>query len=219
MWENSVLAEPPVVAYIGALTPNKIGSLLEGFEHAQASGRQMQLVVAGDGPLAAAIVARAESNSQVSYLGSVDDDGRDRLLRQATLLVIPSQGTETSPLVFFEALAAGLPVIGSDIAGMTELARFGNLVLVPAGKADELGDALVAVLTNTAELARLRAEAQRHRDVASPQRFVDDVNRVIETLIESPAASVGKRGEGTASARDETGEQAPAARMLGDHEE
>jgi glycosyltransferase involved in cell wall biosynthesis len=201
-------AEPPTIAFVGALTPHKIGVLLEAFELALASGSPMRLVIAGTGPLAAAVAAEADSNSQVSYLGLIDDDGRDRLLRQASVLVIPSTWPETSPLVFFEALAAEVPVIGSDIGGITELERFGNLVLVPPRDSGALAAALVELLTDRARLELLRAEARRHRDAASPERFVRDVDHVIASLIpaaSTPAESAGERSKGASSARDQTG--------------
>jgi glycosyltransferase involved in cell wall biosynthesis len=201
-------AEPSTVAFVGALTAHKLGALLDGFGLAVASGGPpMQLVIAGTGPLAARIAAEADSNPRVSYLGLIDDDGRDRLLQQASVLVIPSTWPETSPLVFFEALAAGLPVIGSDIGGITELERFGNLVLVPPRDAEALAAALVGVLADRGRLDRLRAEARRHRDAASAGRFVADVNRVIASFTPgAPAAeaSVGKRYEGASSASDES---------------
>lgn len=194
------------VAFVGALTAHKLGSLFEGFELAAASSAPMELVIAGTGPLSAAISEEADSNPRVAYLGLVDDDGRDRLLQRASVLVIPSTWPETSPLVYFEALAAGLPVIGSDIGGITELERFGNLVLVPPRDAEALAAALLGLFTDHAALDRLRAEALRHRDAASPERFVADVNRVIATFTSDADAaevSVGERCEGASSANDQ----------------
>jgi glycosyltransferase involved in cell wall biosynthesis len=214
---------PSTVAFLGALTAHKVGALLEGFELAVASGGSaMKLEIAGTGPLAAAISAEADSNHRITYLGLVDDDGRDRLLRRASVLVVPSTWPETSPLVFFEALAAGLPVIGSDIGGITELERFGNLVLVPPRDADALAAALVGVLDDPQRHDLLSAAARRSRDAASPERFVADVNRVLVALTaESLAAgqSAGEGCEGASAARDHAGERAPRTRMLGDYEE
>jgi glycosyltransferase involved in cell wall biosynthesis len=200
---------PATVVFVGALTTHKLGPLLSGFELASASGAlPVDLVIAGAGPLAPSIAAVAESNPHVSYLGTIDEETRDRLLGQASVLVIPSTWPETSPLIFFEALAAGLPVIGSDIGGITELERFGNLVLVPPRDAEALAAALVGVLTDQGRLNRLRAEARRHRNAASPERFVTDVSRVIATLTAGACAasdSARKRREGASSARDQSG--------------
>ncbi len=167
--------------YLGALTPPKLGVLVEGYEAASASGEApLRLVIAGAGPLEASVARLARSNGNVSYRGHVDAEERDRLLGEASAVVIPSVCPEVSPLVFFEALAAGVPVIASDIGGISELEQYGNVVLVPPGDADALADALTGLLSDEGRLARLRAAAQRSRHVASVERFGADVERAIE---------------------------------------
>jgi glycosyltransferase involved in cell wall biosynthesis len=173
-----------MVAYIGALTPHKLGPLLDAFAKASESELRMQLVIAGTGPLEERVVAAAESNSDIRYVGQVDGPFREQVLQQATALVIPSTCAENSPLVFFEALAAGLPVIASDIGGLTELAKWGNLVLVPPGDSDALASAFAALLADDDRLAELRASAFRHRAEASPERFAREMEGVIAALVE-----------------------------------
>ena len=182
--EARVSTSPPVVAYIGALTPHKLGPLLDAFAKASESELRMQLVIAGTGPLEDRVVAAAESNSDIRYVGQVDGPVRGQMLQQATALVIPSTCAENSPLVFFEALAAGTPVIASDIGGMTELAKWGNLVLVPPGDSDALAGAFTALLADDDRLAELRANASRHRAEASPERFAREMEGVIAALVE-----------------------------------
>ena len=179
-------AGPASVAYIGALTPHKLGALLEAFAAAAKRGTSMRLEIAGAGPLAPAVSALARSNPDVSYLAQIDSDERDRLLQRASVLVIPSTCAENSPLVFFEALAAGLPVIGCDIGGISELAAFGNLVLVAPGDGDALAGALADLLGDEGRLADLRASARHHHADASPERFAGQMAQAIAEL-EGPA--------------------------------
>jgi glycosyltransferase involved in cell wall biosynthesis len=170
---------PARVAFVGALTPHKLGPLLEAFAVAATGGSPMRLDVAGVGPLAPAVSALARSNPDVSYLGQIDSDARDHLLREASVVVIPSTCAENSPLVFFEALAAGVPVIGSDIGGISELAAFGSMVLVPPGDLAALADALTALVGDAGRLAELRTAARRHRGEASPERYAGQMEHVI----------------------------------------
>jgi glycosyltransferase involved in cell wall biosynthesis len=173
--------EALTLLYLGALTPPKLGVLLEGFEAAFASGAApLRLVIAGAGPLESSVTRLARSNGNVSYRGQVDAEERDRLLGEASAVVIPSVCPEVSPLVFFEALAAGVPVIASDIGGISELEQYGNVVLVPPGDADALANALTDLLADEGRLARLRAAAQRSRHVASRERFEADVERALD---------------------------------------
>jgi glycosyltransferase involved in cell wall biosynthesis len=176
---------PATVVYVGELTAHKVGALVEGFETAAASDRiPVRLVIAGAGPLAASIAAFAESDPRVTYRGLIDSDERDRLLREASLLVIPSTSHETSSLVFFEALAAGVPVIASDVGALPEYERFGSLVLVPPGDAKALAGALIDILTDHERFSRLRLAARRHRHLASPERFASAMEGVIAALRE-----------------------------------
>jgi len=118
----------------------------------------------------------------MSYLGRIDSASRDRLLREAAVVVIPSTCAENSPLVYFEALAAGLPVIGSDIGGISELARFGNVLLVEPGDAAALAGALTSLIGDNELVAKLRAAARSHRGDASPERFVGQIESAIAAL-------------------------------------
>jgi glycosyltransferase involved in cell wall biosynthesis len=172
------------VAYIGALTSHKLGCLLEAVAIASASGSRLQLIIAGTGPLEARVATSAESHPEITYLGQVSERTRDRVLREAAVLVIPSTCAENSPLVFFEAVAAGLPVIASDIGGMTELADWGSTVLVPPGDAEALAYALVSLLADDDRLAELGAHAREHRLDASPERFARQLESLIDALIE-----------------------------------
>jgi glycosyltransferase involved in cell wall biosynthesis len=176
--EGRVAEGPPLIAYVGALTPHKLGPLIEAFELA-AGESPMKLVIAGSGPLARTVEKAAGANGGIEYVGQIDSDERDRLLERAAVLVIPSTCAETSPLVFFEALAAGQAVIASELGGIPELARFGNLVLVPPGDARALATALTSVLADGSRLAELRDCARAHAAEASRARFADDVSAAL----------------------------------------
>lgn len=176
-------SSPATVAYIGALSPHKLGPLLEAFTlAAKGGGAAMRLVIAGAGPLEQTVRATARLNPDVIYLNQIDSAARDRLLKSASVAVIPSTCAENSPLVFFEALAAGLPVIASDIGGITELQRFGNLILVEPDNAQALAGALNALLNDLPRAAELRAAASHHRAEASPTRFLAQLGEVLASL-------------------------------------
>ena len=170
---------PVTFAYVGALTPHKLGPLLEAFDLAATRIPTMRLVIAGAGPLEERVTNLVRSNSNVEYLGPIGSRQRNRLLRSATALVIPSTCEENSPLVFFEALAAGLPVVASDIGGLTELARLGNLILVAPGDPEALAEALVSLLSSSGRVASLRSAALRNRASADSARYTESIEKVI----------------------------------------
>jgi glycosyltransferase involved in cell wall biosynthesis len=151
-------ADPPDefrALFLGRLVPAKgIETLLEA-----AAGAKVRLTVAGDGPLE----NRVREAPSVTYSGYVDEEEKARLLAEASVLVIPSIGPEAAPLVFFEALAAGVPTIVSDIGGLTELADLGAAILVPPGDPDALAYVFRDLAADPARLAKLRNAAGERR--------------------------------------------------------
>jgi glycosyltransferase involved in cell wall biosynthesis len=89
-------------------------------------------------------------------------------LRQYDFLVIPSQWIETGPLVALEAFAAGIPVIGWDIGGISETVRHGvDGCLIEPGPIERWAEALRCVT----EDAKLRAQLKA--GVRPPRSSVD----------------------------------------------
>jgi glycosyltransferase involved in cell wall biosynthesis len=65
------------------------------------------------------------------------------MLQIADIFALPSQTREGLGLAVIEAMATGLPVIGTDVGGIPELIRDGeNGLLVPSGNPEKLADAI-----------------------------------------------------------------------------
>jgi glycosyltransferase involved in cell wall biosynthesis len=111
------------------------------------------LLVAGPqgwGDVDAAVLA---ATGDVRVLGQVPDPDLAVLLRRATALVVPSRA-EGFGLPLLEGMAAGTPVVTTDVPALVEVAGGASLA-VPR---DELGEALRAVLDDDALRTRLRRE-------------------------------------------------------------
>lgn len=84
------------------------------------------LLVVGSGRLEGRLreVAREEGiEGEVRFPGSVPDGALPDYYRAADLFVLPSRGLEAFGLVTLEALASGLPVVGTDVGGTGEILR------------------------------------------------------------------------------------------------
>lgn len=87
----------------------------------------LPLVVAGDGPLAADLRARAPAGL-VRFAGLVAPDALAELRARAAVAVVPSLSAETFGLAAAEAMAAGVPVVASAIGALTDLVDEPGLV-------------------------------------------------------------------------------------------
>ena len=97
-----------------------------------------------------------DMDQQVHFWGWKDQEELVDLYAQCDVLVMPSL-TEGFGLVFLEAMATGMPIIGSQASGIAEVVEQGrNGILVSPGDASELADALRRLLTDMELYANLK---------------------------------------------------------------
>lgn len=137
------------VAFVGALSAEKgVAAAVD----AVAADAGLGLVVAGDGPEAAAArhSAGRVAPGRVRFLGSVPDPWT--VMAAAEVLVLPSR-TEGVPAVAIEAGLAGLPVVGTRVGGIPEVVEDGTTgVLVDDTRPATLAAALRRALDDAASL-------------------------------------------------------------------
>ena len=114
----------PRVICVGRLSPEKgyLG-LLEAFAKVRAPGVDAELVIIGDGPERVRIeraIDKLNLRASVSLEGALDEHSTLQQIADADILVLPSF-MEGLPVVLMEAMALGLPVIASRVAGVPEL--------------------------------------------------------------------------------------------------
>ena len=138
------------IAFVGRLDPVKGADLLlDAVAALRSSHPDLRVSILGDGPHGPRIRQRAATLSLsdvVTFLGARPSDDVARLLADADLLVLPSFA-EGVPVVLMEAMATGLPVIASAIAGIPELVDHGaSGLLIPPGDLDALTRAIASLL-------------------------------------------------------------------------
>lgn len=189
-------AEATVVAWVGRFDPAKrVERLVRAA--AEAPCRALHFLLAGDGPLRPRIEALARELGvapRVHLCGWLDDVSA--ALCAADLFALPSR-TEGMPNAVLEALAHGLPVIGSDIPALRELAEDGapiELVAEVDAAARENDEGRAAAPAWAQRLAALAADVgeRQSRSTAAlawaharldPDRAVDTHVAVYEEIL------------------------------------
>ncbi len=121
------------------------------------------LDIAGTGPDEGALreLATSIAPGRVRFHGLVDKTEVQRLMLSAAVVVVPSRWYENQPMVVLEALARGVPVVGSALGGMPELIEPGKTGdLVPANDPVALSAALRPYLADPGHGFAMRDRAR-----------------------------------------------------------
>lgn len=148
--------------YAGRISREKnLVNLLEAFRSLpQEPGVASRLVLAGDGPDLEALKQEYD-DERIHFMGRLEGDDLSQAYASADFFVFPSL-TDTFGNVVLEAHASGLPAIVSDQGGPGEIVRSHDSgLVVDAGRADALADAMRAVRGDPALRNRLKGGAAK----------------------------------------------------------
>ncbi len=153
-----------LVLFAGRLEEIKDPALaVAAFAEVARRGRQVRLVVAGDGALRESMDADARELGVAERVHFMGDQARDELsemMRAADALLLSSRTEGGGPRVVLEALASGMPVVATPVGDVARTVRSGiNGWLTAGHDADELADGLEWVLDQPREVVRDEAVA------------------------------------------------------------
>jgi len=157
-----------VVTFSGSLKPWHGGDvLLDAFEQVQKSDPRVRLLYVGDGPERKPLQKRCRKHGieGVVFTGAVPHDRVPEFLAASDVLVapyLPHDKFYFSPLKVLEYLAAGRPVLASDVGEIGEWVDSSAGRLVKAGSAKQLGVA-ISELAGDRELRDDLARGARKR--------------------------------------------------------
>lgn len=169
--------------FVGRMCDAKgVEDLLQGAARAHANGTPLHLTFAGSGsdiPRYEQLAASLGIASITRFAGWCDDDAVRQLLREASVLVLPSHD-EVMPLVVLEALAHGVPVICTPVGELPHVLDDGvHVRFVPVRDPDALARALQQTLGDAEMLRTLGANGRRlYEERFSMARFFGRIARV-----------------------------------------
>lgn len=125
--------------YYGRLAKEKgLGTLLTA-----AAGMNIDLTVAGSGPLENMVLEFAGKYPNINYVGFKSGNELNDLIKSASFVVVPSEWYENNPMTVLEAYALGKPVIGARIGGIPEIVEDGVTgFLFKPGNQEDLAEKL-----------------------------------------------------------------------------
>ena len=162
--------------------------LLEALPKVVQRFADVQLLVVGHGDEDQLLSQAGELAKHIRVLGQVDDAEKASAMRSADVYCAPNIGGESFGIVLVEAMAAGTPVVASDLDAFRSVLRDGEVGrLVPVGDGAALADALIAMLEN--DVLRERYAAAGSEAVRSYDWSVvaSQIMRVYETVARSGA--------------------------------
>ena len=180
---------PPTIIAIGRLSPEKgFAVLLEAMACLRDALVPARLVLVGDGPERARIeadIARHGLADCVTLTGELAPEAVRARLCEADIFCLPSF-SEGLPVSIMEAMAAGVPVVSTWIAGIPELAENDvTAMTVPPARARALADALRRLIVDPALAQKLAAAARRRVEEQHDQSIN---GRVMADLLKKLAA-------------------------------
>ena len=156
----------PNLLFVGRFEERKgLLHLLKAYRLLRREGRDCRLLVVGHGPQEreARRYVLTRRLGGVELLGRVGDDEKARWFATSDIYVSPATGRESFGIVLLEAMAAGKPIVCSDIHGYKGVVRRGEqALLVPPRDARALADAIARLLDDPAERTRM-GESGRER--------------------------------------------------------
>jgi len=174
------------VLYLGALFEHKGFLVLKSMiERVNALPNRYEFDIGGTGPLEPMARELADRYPNVRFHGFVGGDAKHRLFREAHLFFFPSVWLENNPVSITEALAMGLPVLGSDTGGVPELlSPLSTELLFAPGSVDAACAKLAAFEGDRSLLAKVSKSLLACREDYSLARQVDRLVEVYRVAAE-----------------------------------
>ncbi len=187
----------PRILSVGRLVEKKgFPDLIHACARLRDAGLAFQCAIYGEGPLEAELRGLIDTLGLADVVmlpGACSQQELIPELQRADLFALASFVTDDGdrdgvPNVLVEAMACGLPVVSTTVAGIPELVKTGeNGILVPPRDVVALADALAELLRNPAERARMaraaRSTVVEHFDL---QAAAQQIATLFEKAVASP---------------------------------
>ncbi|MFP4531903.1 MAG: glycosyltransferase [Desulfobacterales bacterium] len=156
--------------YVGRISREKnLEILVQAFRQIEKQVPNVRLILVGDGPYRKEMEKELKG-SRAMFTGELTGEALARAYASSDVFVFPSS-TDTFGNVVLEAQASGIPVIVTDQGGPREnLKAPQSGLIVPAGNARALSDAIIQLCSDPLQLDRMKAAARKYMENRSFDR-------------------------------------------------
>jgi phosphatidylinositol alpha-mannosyltransferase len=178
------------ILFVGRPEKRKgLDHLLPAYARVQAQRSDTRLIIAGAGKFDRyRRMARSLRLENVDFRGYVSNEELPRYHKSAHIFCAPNTGFESQGIVLLEAMAAGLPLVASNIEGFASVLTHGieGLLALPGDEAG-LADALLELLDAPAARARMAEQGRRRVEEFSWDRVAQQILSYYERLLHERA--------------------------------
>lgn len=173
----------PSILFLGRFDPrNGLSTLIEAFRQIRSRGREVQLVVVGDGPLRGHYHRAAGGHKDIVFAGAVLE-GRAGYYANAAMYACPTTKASFG-ITLLESMACETPVVCSDIPGFRDVVRHEREALMfRRGDVGALADSIVRLLEDKALGERLGKTGRQVAAAYSWQRVTGSVLEVYTNVL------------------------------------
>lgn len=194
------LTTEPVVMWVGGFFPwHDLDLLLDSFALVLRRHPSAKLVLVGDGQTRPLVAQRIQQNGlqqSVIMTGAIPHTEVPGMLSIADIAVVPAApvsaggGGTGTPLKLFEYMAAGKPIVATDLNQAADVIQHGySGLLVQAGNVNSFADAILKLIYDPLERQRLGQNAQQQANALySWEEYTRNLEKIYRNVLSNAAS-------------------------------
>jgi glycosyltransferase involved in cell wall biosynthesis len=194
--KHAIDADDRVIVSVGRLSQEKAqADLIRAFAKLRQSTPDLKakLLIVGDGPERARLEAEAKTTGtagSITFVGHVRDVSTYYAVADVLANASHSEG---SPYVLLEAMAAGIPIVATEVGGVREMLTDGETaLLIPPQNPAAMAQALARILRDTSHAAVLARKAKAEAAVRfSPETYVQNLLKIYRDVVAAHRKQTG----------------------------
>ncbi len=144
------------ITYVGRMIEEKgVLKLIEAFKKLEKKYDNLELNLAGSGPILEKIIAENKDEKNINILGKLSHDEVLKLLGKTTIFVNPSAFSEGLPTTILEAGIMNCAVVATPMGGTTEIISSDDIGYICGFETDEILEKIEKLIKNKDEIAKL----------------------------------------------------------------